>query len=77
MADLIDDEVLHTFAVVGAPNAVAPMVWARYGALADRVVFSPEPGDDTPWHAVAAQLRDLASAPGALPTEEKQPDSPL
>ena len=37
---LIDDEVLHTLAVVGEPAAIAPELRARFGGLADRVIIS-------------------------------------
>src|SRR4051812_36031284 len=33
MASLIDDDMLNTFAVVGAPDEIAPIISARYGKL--------------------------------------------
>jgi probable F420-dependent oxidoreductase len=37
MGELIDDDVLHAFAVVGSPREVAAQVHARFGGLVDRV----------------------------------------
>ena len=46
MAALIDDEILHTFAVVGAPDAVVEEMLKRYGDLIDRTSFyAPSLGD--------------------------------
>jgi len=39
MGDLVDDEVLHTFAVVAPPDRVAGEVVARYGGVIDRLSF--------------------------------------
>jgi probable F420-dependent oxidoreductase len=39
MGDLITDEILDTFAVVAAPDDVAPTLRARYGPLVDRISF--------------------------------------
>lgn len=45
MATLVDDDILHTFAVVGTPETVGREIVARYGGLADRispVVYQPD-----------------------------------
>ncbi len=39
MGGLVDDEVLHTFAVVAEPERVAGEIRRRYGNLVDRVSF--------------------------------------
>lgn len=39
MGQLIDDEVLHTFAVVGEPEQVAPELLRRYGDVISRISF--------------------------------------
>jgi probable F420-dependent oxidoreductase len=39
MGELIDDEILHTFAVVGAPEDVPALLLARYGDIVDRLSF--------------------------------------
>jgi probable F420-dependent oxidoreductase len=40
MGDVIDDEVLHTFAVVAEPDGVLPALAERFGEVADRVGVS-------------------------------------
>jgi hypothetical protein len=57
MGDLIDDEVLHTFAVFGGPKEVAAQLIARYGHLVDRIQLSIG-GDD----AQVAELMDALRA---------------
>jgi hypothetical protein len=37
MGDLIDDDVLHTFAVVGPPRQVGAEILGRFGGLVDRI----------------------------------------
>ena len=39
MGDLITDEILNTFAVVGEPSQVAPEISKRYGDVIDRLSF--------------------------------------
>jgi hypothetical protein len=39
MGELIDDEMLATFAVVAEPDAVGRALLARYGDLVDRISF--------------------------------------
>ncbi|MFD3312726.1 LLM class F420-dependent oxidoreductase [Streptomyces sp. NPDC058694] len=39
MGGLVDDDVLHTFAVVAEPQRVAAEIRRRYGSLVDRVSF--------------------------------------
>ncbi len=47
LGDLVDDEVLSTFAVVGELDAVGAEMRARFAGLADRVTTSmPYDGDD-------------------------------
>jgi hypothetical protein len=46
MGELIDDEVLDAFAVVGEPEQVASKVLERFGDVIDRVSFyMPYAGD--------------------------------
>jgi probable F420-dependent oxidoreductase len=46
MASLIDDEILHTFAVVGEPDQVVDEMLKRYGDIINRTAFSiPTLGD--------------------------------
>ena len=39
MPALVDDDVLHAFAVVGEPGDIGPQVLARYGGIMDTVGF--------------------------------------
>jgi probable F420-dependent oxidoreductase len=59
MAGLIDDEVLETIAVVGAPREIAAKLRARCEKFADRVSlvapFAPDPGR---WVDVVRELKE-------------------
>ena len=39
MGNLIDDEILNTFAVVAAPEQIAPELLRRYGDVIQRISF--------------------------------------
>ena len=48
MGDLVDDDVLHAFAVVAEPDAVGAAVLERFGGVVDRFTFyAPYAHDDT------------------------------
>ena len=58
MGDLIDDEVLTTFAVVGSPEEVPALVHQRFGDLVTRFSFStPYPMERSRWQALLAGVR--------------------
>jgi probable F420-dependent oxidoreductase len=58
MGTLIDDEMLHTFAVVGEPEAVAPELLKRYGDCISRISFyTPYKSDPERWAAVRTALQ--------------------
>jgi alkanesulfonate monooxygenase SsuD/methylene tetrahydromethanopterin reductase-like flavin-dependent oxidoreductase (luciferase family) len=58
MSSLIDDEMLETFAVVGAPGEIAEMMTERYGDLVDRVAFNaPYRSDPAAWAETLAGFR--------------------
>jgi probable F420-dependent oxidoreductase len=62
MGALIDDDVLHAFAVVAEPGAVAAQILRRLRGLADRVSFYPAYEIDTAvWDPVVCDLRSLAA----------------
>ncbi|MBB5871062.1 putative F420-dependent oxidoreductase [Allocatelliglobosispora scoriae] len=61
MAELIDDDVLEVLALVGEPHTIARRLHARYGELADRIVFSLPPYSDAPWASIIGELRELSS----------------
>ncbi len=58
MGKLIDDEILQTFAIVGAPETIAPELHRRYGGVIDRVSFyAPYRSDPDRWAQVLADIR--------------------
>jgi probable F420-dependent oxidoreductase len=60
MGGLIDDEILNTFAVVGAPEQIAPELHRRYGDIIQRISFyAPYKSDPARWRQV---LEDVKSA---------------
>jgi probable F420-dependent oxidoreductase len=60
MGDLIDDEILNTFAVVGAPETVAPELGRRYGDVISRVSFyAPYESGPERWQAVLDGIKAL------------------
>ncbi|MGH9187102.1 MAG: LLM class F420-dependent oxidoreductase [Acidimicrobiales bacterium] len=58
MGDVIDDDVLHTFAVVAEPEQIADELVKRYGGLVDRVSFyAPYQSDPERWAKVLAAIK--------------------
>ena len=58
MGTLIDDEILNTFAVVGAPEQIAPELHTRYGDVIDRISFyAPYRSDPDRWSQVLADIK--------------------
>jgi probable F420-dependent oxidoreductase len=58
MGDLIDDEILHTFAVVAEPEKVAAELGARYGDVITRISFyAPYASDPERWRGVLEALK--------------------
>lgn len=58
MSELIDDEVLHTFAVIGTPEDAIAEVKKRYGDIATRIQLAlPEERDEKRWQALFDSLR--------------------
>ncbi|MET7725102.1 TIGR03617 family F420-dependent LLM class oxidoreductase [Streptomyces mirabilis] len=59
MGRLVDDEVLHTFALVAEPERVAGEIRRRYGALVDRVSFYTAYDIDAEvWEPIVRELRE-------------------
>ena len=57
MGEILDDDVLQTFAVVAEPEDVAARVKERYGGLVDRILFSAPVRDDPDrWRAAIAEF---------------------
>ena len=61
MGDLIDDDVLHAFAVVGSPRQAGRQIRARLGGLVDRVQVGIN-GDEAQFAELLDGLRDDRSA---------------
>ena len=58
MGELIDDEILETFAVVGEPEQVAPELLKRYGDCITRISFyTPYKSDPERWGKVMGALK--------------------
>ncbi len=58
MADLIDDEILNTFAVVGTLEEIAGKVLERFGGVVDRFSFyAPYPMAPDRWAGVLAGFK--------------------
>ncbi len=59
LGDVIDGEVLRTFAVVGEPDAIAPGLKARWGDIATRLsLYTPYPSDPGIWPSIVEALRN-------------------
>ncbi|TDT16042.1 putative F420-dependent oxidoreductase [Ilumatobacter fluminis] len=60
MGGLIDDEILNTFAVVGAPEEVAPELGRRYGDVISRISFyAPYESEADRWRSVIDGIKSL------------------
>ena len=58
MGNLITDEILNTFAVVGGPEQIAPELLRRYGDVVQRISFyAPYKTDPDRWRQVLADLQ--------------------
>ena len=59
MGDLITDEILDAFAVVGEYDEIAPRILERYGGLVDEVSFTIATKGDSEQRRVRRIIRDL------------------
>lgn len=58
MGNLIDDQILNTFAVVAEPEQIAPELLRRYGDVIQRISFNaPYKMDPDRWRQVLAALQ--------------------
>ena len=58
MGELIDDEILQTFAVVGRPETIVPELRRRYGDVISRISFyAPYRSDPDRWGVVLDDLK--------------------
>ena len=56
MADVIDEQMLSTFAVIAEPNSVATQIAERYGDCVDRMAFYALGGETEIWDGIASDL---------------------
>jgi probable F420-dependent oxidoreductase len=57
MGELIDDEVLHAFAIVAEPDDLGPAIEQRFGAIVDRFSFyAPYEHDEDLWSSAVEHL---------------------
>jgi probable F420-dependent oxidoreductase len=68
MAALVDDEMLHAFAVVAEPDRLGTAVHARWAGRADRVAIftAADPGPEV-WPEIIEGLRSGGTQPDARP----------
>jgi len=60
MGELIDDDILNTFAVVAEPEKLAPGLDERYGDIVQRLSFyAPYASDPARWASVMDQLHGV------------------
>lgn len=58
MSDLIDDDMLHTFAIIGTPEKAFAEIQRRYGDLLTRITIAvPEDRDAERWNKLFESLR--------------------
>jgi probable F420-dependent oxidoreductase len=63
VAAAVDDEILHTFAIVGTPEEAVEETRRRYGDIATRVsIVVPEGADSDRWGALFERLREPVAA---------------
>jgi hypothetical protein len=60
MGELITDEILDTFAVVGTPEEIAPGLAKRYGDVITRISFyAPYKSDPERWRGVLDAVKAI------------------
>ena len=65
MTGLIDDTVLHTFAVVGRPDRVGPEIHRRFGDIVDRyTLYTPYPLPEQARLRIVASLHHACGTAG-------------
>jgi hypothetical protein len=65
MTGLIDDTVLHTFAVVGHPDRVGAEIHRRFGDIVDRyTLYTPCPLPEQTRLRIVTSLHQASTTPG-------------
>jgi alkanesulfonate monooxygenase SsuD/methylene tetrahydromethanopterin reductase-like flavin-dependent oxidoreductase (luciferase family) len=63
IGSLIDDEMVHAFAIVGTPEEAIEEARRRYGDVATRISISvPDGADPDRWGALFERLREPVAA---------------
>jgi len=63
IGNLVDDEILHTFAMIGTPEEAVEEARRRYGDVATRISINvPENADADRWGALFERLREPVAA---------------
>ena len=58
MTSLIEDDMLHTFAVVGEFDSIATAIRSRFGGVVDRFnIYAPSDISAEQWAEVLADIR--------------------
>jgi probable F420-dependent oxidoreductase len=58
MSEVINEEVLHTFAIIGTPEEAVAEIQRRYGDVITRIAIAiPEASDPSRWRDLFASLR--------------------
>ncbi|WP_372747802.1 TIGR03617 family F420-dependent LLM class oxidoreductase [Litorivivens sp.] len=61
MSELIDDDFLNHFAVVGEPDTIARQLYEKYGADADRLsIYAPYQSSPHVWKDIISELKSLS-----------------
>ena len=61
LADIVDDEVVQTFAIVGTPEEAVAEIQKRYGDIATRITLElPPERDEARWEGLFDSLRNGA-----------------
>ncbi|XVQ14975.1 TIGR03617 family F420-dependent LLM class oxidoreductase [Spirillospora sp. CA-255316] len=69
MGDLVDDEMLHAFAVVAEPRNVARALFSRFDGHTDRVsALTPYQTTAEHWSEIAAGVRAMRDEMGSAPS---------
>jgi len=65
MADLIDDTMLHTFAVIGHADSVGAEIHRRFGDIVDRyTLYTPYPLREQTRLRIVTSLHQASTTPG-------------
>jgi probable F420-dependent oxidoreductase len=74
MVPLVDDEVLHAFAVVGEPERIGAEILRRFDGVVDRLSFyTTTPVPASTWGPVLSTLKDVVTLKDAVRAADPSP----